>query len=433
MTPGARAEVWQGGEWQPSTPLLTAAICLGLVSYVALGVVVVSPYVTRLDSDFLNYFKAAKALTDGRSPFSAPGFDYPPALALVVVPLVPLGMQAARWVWFVLSHACLLGAAALLWRRLGGDRVALLAVALVWGLGGTIAENLALGQVNPLLLLLVVVSLGTGSSPVGRSLAIGGASALKLWPGILITRDAILGSPRRSLQALLVTLGFVLIPLLTIAAVWPSPSTPPHATYWMGTPALKNFSFPATALRVLDPPRSGRPLPAAWIKGNDPAWLVLRPGNQVVSIGVATVGLAVGLAAVVAVVRRRGADRIDPLRLTGALLALVLAWAPLCWYHYRLLHFVGAAAVCAAAFRTRRWALAGLALSCLVVATWAAFAIDRLYLVPHGWTAASPVALWLLTSVVPVSDLALGWTCLVDKPAGNVGATRAVADARTPA
>jgi hypothetical protein len=399
-------------EWQPSRALVGVVLVLAATSYVYLGWIAVWPYVARPESDFVNYFQAARAIVEGRSPFSVPGFDYPPLLAIVVLPLVPLGLEGARWAWFCLGHACLLAAAGLMWRKLGADRAALLAVALVWGVGGTIAENLALGQLNPLLLVLVVLSVGSVRGGAVPSSAIGVATALKLWPGVLLVRDAITGSLRRSLQAALITLGLVVVPMLGVATLLPPPSSPPHAGYWMGTPALNNLSFPGTVLRILDAPKSGAALPQAWIRGNDPAWLVLSVQQRVVSVGVAVIGLALGLILVFVSLRRRGAAQPDPALLTGALVALALAWAPLCWYHYRLLHFVGAAAICSGGLRRRRWSIVGATFLALVVATWTALAMDRLYIGVFGWTAAVPTALWLLTSIVPFADLTLAVLCV---------------------
>jgi len=407
---GAAAARIPRGEWRPSVTLLAGVLTVAVAAYASLGIVAPWRYVLSIDSDFLHYFRAARAVAEGTSPYSVPGFDYPPLLAIVVLPLVPLGPEAARWAWLAAGHACLLGAAALLWRRLGGDRAALVAVALAWGAGGTIAENLALGQVNPLLLLLVVVSLGQGR--VGRALALGGATALKLWPGILLVGDWMAGRPRDALRAAAVASGLVLVPLLAIAALLPPPSTPPHAGYWMGTPALYNFSVPATLLRVLDPPRAGAPLPRNWVVGNDPGLLALSGPRRAASVGVGAAGLTGSLILLAWAVRRRGGPALDPILVTGALLGLVLAWAPLCWYHYRLLHFVGAAALCSSALRRRRWPLLAATMLALAVATWPALALDRLYVAAFGWTAAAPAALWGLTVVVPLADLALALLCV---------------------
>jgi len=212
--------------------------------------------------------------------------------------------------------------------------------------------------------------------------------------------------------ALLVAAGLDVGPVLAVATLLPPPATPPHARYWMGTPALYNFSVPAVVLRILDPPSAGQPLPHAWVVGNDPGQLVLSAAHRAVSVAVALAGLGIGLAVLFGLVRRRGRTHTDPLLLTGALVALALAWAPVCWYHYRLLNFLGAAAICSVAMRRRRWGLFAVALTALVVVTWVAPVIDHVYIATHGWTAASPVALWCLTSVAPLADLVLGSLCL---------------------
>jgi hypothetical protein len=58
-------------------------------------------------------------------------------------------LDGARVAWFLVSHACLLGAAACLWRPLGADLAALAILGALGSLGGTIQENLALGQRRP--------------------------------------------------------------------------------------------------------------------------------------------------------------------------------------------------------------------------------------------------------------------------------------------
>ena len=87
-------------------------------------------------SDFSGYFHAAGDILHGKSPYNNPGFFYPPLLAFLMVPLALIDYVAARWIWFALSHLFLIGAAGLLWRAMGGGRIALCCIACVWALGG---------------------------------------------------------------------------------------------------------------------------------------------------------------------------------------------------------------------------------------------------------------------------------------------------------
>ncbi len=99
--------------------------------------------------DFRHYYDAATEWLSGGSPFSVPGFDYPPLLAYLVGPFALLPLETPRLAWFLLSLLCLILAAWGVWRWLGADWAALVAVGGVWSLAGTVRENLVLGQVNP--------------------------------------------------------------------------------------------------------------------------------------------------------------------------------------------------------------------------------------------------------------------------------------------
>jgi hypothetical protein len=74
--------------------------------------------------DAIFYYFAAQHILHGESPFLTADYIYPPLLACLLVPLAAFDYFTARWIWFVFSHACLLTAAFMLWRRLGRDRIA---------------------------------------------------------------------------------------------------------------------------------------------------------------------------------------------------------------------------------------------------------------------------------------------------------------------
>ncbi|HSS79530.1 MAG TPA: glycosyltransferase family 87 protein, partial [Thermoanaerobaculia bacterium] len=142
----------------------------------------------RNDADFRHYYAAAASLLAGRSPYELKGFDYPPLTPLIVLPVAWLPFPEARVVWLIANWLCLAAAGFLLVRILGNDRKALLMVAALWALSGTVAENMVLGQVNPILLFLVVLAWwGVKRDRFGVVAgAIGLATALKLWPGVLL-------------------------------------------------------------------------------------------------------------------------------------------------------------------------------------------------------------------------------------------------------
>jgi len=394
--------------WQPGATAtgLGATACAAV--YLARNLVLALPYLRGGASDFTNYYLAGRALLAGRSPFSAPNFDYPTLLALLVAPIAWLPEPAARLAWFGFGHACLLAAALLVWRRLGGDRAALVAVAAAWGLGGTIAENLVLGQVNPLLLLLLAWagSRGWEGRPRGGAV-LGAAAALKLWPAVGLLKDALARRWRSVAAGVLVAGALLAVPWGAVALLLPPPHTPPRAGYWMGTPALLNASVPAIVLRLLDPPAAGRPLPRHWVVGNDPGQTALPPASAAAGVAAAAAVLAAGA---LLLRRRLGAAGLtsddEPVAL-AALVALALLAAPISWYHYQLLNLPGIALLASRRLRGRRLAaLAGLA-AILVATGWAHVLFVGAYVARFGWTAAAPIRLWLATLATPAGGAAL--------------------------
>src|SRR5690242_4924244 len=109
-------------------------------------------------SDFIHYHQAARAILHGRSPFGDPEYVYPPLIGFLMAPFGLTDYVTARWIWFLLSHAFLLAAAWLLWRAAGRGRIALCSIAGVWAFGGAAGESLSLGQIGPLLVLVLVLA-----------------------------------------------------------------------------------------------------------------------------------------------------------------------------------------------------------------------------------------------------------------------------------
>jgi hypothetical protein len=344
--------------WRTAWPLV--AVAAGVYLY-RTGVVV-WPYLFRTPGDFGYYLRAARAILDGATPFSR-GFDYPPLLPVLATPFALLALPVARVAWYLLSQACLIGAAACLVEPLGGDLPALAAVALVWAAGGTLAENLVLGQVSPLLLLLLALAWRWDAERPGRAAAmIGLAAGIKIWPGLLLA--AYLGRDRR--RALAVGLSTaalaVVLPWLLLAAATAPPHLPESGEYWMGTPAPLNLSLPAAALRGTYPPRKmgEDPIPADWLAGNDPAALHLTPWRRRLSVWVALLALAAGLFALALRTEQAGQHRLslvprtdDRLFTLAALTALATFASPISWYHYQLFALPGLALLAADALRRR--------------------------------------------------------------------------------
>jgi hypothetical protein len=360
--------------------------------------------------DFHNYYAAATHWLAGLSPYAVERFDYPPLTALIVMPVAWLPYEEARIAWLVINWLFLVLAGLLLVRLLGGDRAAMLAVAACWALAGTVPENLVLGQVNPLLLFLVVGAWWGLSRDRGgvAAVAIGFATALKLWPGVLLA--AVAPFRRRvAAGAAAAALAFIVLSWLPLLRL-PPPHSPATADYWLGTPALLNLSLPAVALRLADPPTPGEPLPASWRGGDDPLVFHLPRPLAALSAAVAGIVLAVGCAALLWAAHRAEDAREAWGPALAAAVSLALAASPISWYHYQLLQLPGLALLArrwtARAATRRQWLLRLLTLAALAVGLTRTELLGiGHYLGRYGWTAANLPWLWLGSALVPVLSL----------------------------
>jgi hypothetical protein len=362
-------------------------------------------------SDFFGYYQAAEDILHGRSPYHNPAFFYPPLLAFLMVPLALLNYVLARWIWFALSHLFLIGAGALLWRGMGGGRIALCCIAGVWALGGAGKEALLQGQLSPLLVLLLVIAY-TRRGPLQAASA-GLSFALKYFPGI-IALPLLLGRRRRALAVSAgVALAGVCVPWLILWWFFSGARTPVSAHYWMGTPSMFSWSIPSVVLRRLIPIARGEPLPRDWEFGNVAATLHLGPRLAWISVATACAVFAIGIIALAVVSRGRLNGRQIPWAMAGTI-ALSLAVAPVCWSHYQLLQYPGVAMLLIAAIRRRDWRLS--------LATAACFALayqlpERFLIVYHdthnGWTTASPCTLYFWTSAPAFASLEIFTFALV--------------------
>lgn len=399
--------------------------------YIAIQVLLPAVHLPSTAGDFGNYYQAGAALLAGESPFGVAKFNYPPLLAFLVAPLALLPLATARWVWFLISQLCLLGAAWLTWRWLveerrtseaaepsqdrGKAKGAAGVVLAVWSLAGTLPENLVLGQINPVLLLLLAGALRAWHSrshhgPARAGLLVGVAAALKLWPGALalgfVWAPPKLGARRRvrALSVFLATSGALLLgPWLLLQLTLPPPHLPTAAGYWRGTPAPLNVGLPAVALRLADAPEDRGALPQSWVLGHDVEALRLSAAEGAISVAVAVAVLLVGLLAIWRLGGRSGTPSSLP---PAALLSLCLLASPLSWYHYQLLHLPVLAWLAHRWWRRRRpLALVGLAL--LGTGLTRGQNLFGLYVDAFGWTAGSPPLLWTVTSLVPVLNAGL--------------------------
>lgn len=383
--------------------LATIVVTLCCLWYLRTNVLRNIPGLAAL-SDFSGYYLVGRAMLNGRSPFESPAWFYPPLTAFLVTPFALTDYLTARWIWFLLSNAFLLVAAWLLWRAIGRGRVALCVIACVWAFGGAAEENLSLGQIGPLLVLVLVLAYTRHSAPQGVAVGIG--FALKYVPGVLAVA-LILHRSWRALAAFAVTIALaVLLPSTVLFAYFPGPKTPVKGTYWMGTPAVLSWSIPSLVLRILDPAHRGGPLPDDWVYGNVAANLHLPRSRQLISTVTGLGVLGVGVVALILACRGRLTSAQLPWAMAG-LTSVSLAAAPVCWTHYEILQYPGLAMLLAACIEHRDWPATAWTAACLAFLYPIPVAVLTAYYNQHGWTAASPPTLYIWTSVTPLACLGL--------------------------
>ena len=413
----------------PSARAVSLALLgLSLALFVRFDLVESWAYLDRSDGDFQHYHRAGRHLLAGESPYATERFDYPPLVAYVAAPLGALELRDARAVWLAVNALALVGCAVLAWRLAGGDGVALAAVALVTIVAGTEAENLALGQVTPIVLLLVLLAVRwQASRPALAGGALGVAVALKLWPAVLagtwLLRRRWRPLATVGLTAVLLTAGLHLALALTV----PAPHVPQSSGYWMGTPAPLNFGLPAVALRLADPPTRGERLPFRWRHGDDPSQVTLTPRQALPSLLTSAALLLMAMAALGRAVARGAPGGRQEVLASLTLLSLCPLASPIAWYHYQLVQLPVVTVLGADAWRRRRGGaraarLVGLALL-LVGATRAQTLGFGAYAARFGWTAEAPLALWAATTAAAAANLVLVAWCL----RATAGAARSIA------
>jgi alpha-1,2-mannosyltransferase len=281
--------------------------------------------------DLLVYQHGGDAVLSGRSPYGSDDpatglpFTYPPFAAVLMVPLAPLPAWLAAALWTGASAAALGASVAVVRHALGRPTSARLAVALtvaavalepVW-------QNLAFGQVNLLLMLVVLVDL---LQPERRlsGIALGVVAGVKLTPLVFVVLLLLVGRRAAAARA---ALAFAATVALGLAAV------PGATAYW--------------SERLLDPSRVG---PPALAHNQSVSGALTRAlgGVPPTAVWAALAGtLALVVLAGAAAWWRRG-DRV--LATCLASVAMLLA-SPVSWSH----HWVWAVPVALVLWERSRW------------------------------------------------------------------------------
>jgi Glycosyltransferase family 87 len=387
-------------KWRRPTAHAVLLLCAGW--YVYHSFIEQAP--TASLSDFRWYYLAARHVTHGQSPYLSGGYLYSPLLADLLTPLAVLEYVPARWTWFLISHACLLAAAWLIWRHLGGGHLAGCVVAIVWALGGAAAESLALGQIGPELTLLLAASYTL--SPRLQGTCIGTGLALKVIPGVVCAIFVL----RRDFPALLAaaaaTTVLTVVPWGATGCCSSGPSAPVRMDYLTGTPSVLSWSLPSVALRVYEPFHSGKAMPHDWITGNTLQELRLSAEERRLSLAVAFATLAVGCLILAIRVRGKLESWQSPLA-SAAMIALALAASPVGWTHYQVMQYPGIALFLGYAAQRKLWWLLATAAACAAFLYPIPVAVLKAYYTQsNGWPN-SPLVMYFWTSIPAIASLVL--------------------------
>lgn len=383
--------------------------------YVVVQILLVLPGLATRQADFSAFYHpAARAILEGRSPYSVAGLIYPPLLPFVLLPLALLPSAGARLIWFALSHVFVGVAGLRVWRALGASWGAGFAVVGAWATSGALFVDLREGQLNTLLLLLVVFAIWPLSGrPRLAPATLGVAIALKLWPGVILFVEVLRCRWAAIARALSVALVLLLLPWLFVMAFLSGPIAPPRSDFWAGSPGALNGSLPGLALRLLDRPKGGAPVPPQWVAGHSVESFRLTRLQAALSSGIAVVLFAAGAATLRRTTLLVGESPSKSLA-SAAFIALALVCAPVVWPHYHVLQLPGVAILGERFIRRRAWArLVLLGIACLT-STWAMALIMGPYLAHFGLTVAHPLLLWTLTSMTPAGALAIWFFILAE-------------------
>lgn len=363
---------------------------------------VVVPFPDAGPSDFQWYYLAAQHILHGRSPYLAAGYIYPPLTAFLFTPFAVFPYVPARRAWFLLSNVFMLTAASILWRRSGSNWKSACCVAFVWAFGGAADESIALGQVGPLLTLLITLACFPGRL---RSQAISVSCAIKIFPGILGFTLLLRREWRNLLRTAILAVLLLALPWIALHFFFTGPQMPSGTGFLAGTSTILSWSLPSVVLRAFHPPGSDGKPPAIWTNDNL-AGVHLSPHDRVLAVSVAALTLFAGLFVWIYATRLRLARSAVPYA-SAALISLILIAAPVCWTHYQVLQYPGAALLLARTAQDSHWPrFFATLISWLFLYTVPVAVLRAGYAAHHGWPA-HPAYLYFWTSVSAAAGIAL--------------------------
>ena len=311
------------------------------------------------------YQEGAQAVLSGHDLYNnlhRAGFTYTPFAALAFVPLAPLSTSVMGVLWTTVSMVCLelsiwlcLGWIGIGRKRLRVGITAAAFLAAIWL--DPVSSTLLLGQVNLVLMLLVLVDCWLPDGNRWKGIGVGVAASIKLLPAFfilyfLVTRRLRAAAMAAATFAATAAVGFVALPKDSIK-------------YWGGTVLDSS--------RVGDPqnPRSQslQSLLVRWLhtsQGIRPAWLLLS--------------LAIVIAALTIAVWANGKG--DQLLAVCTSAAAMLLISPITWQHHWVWVVPFLLWLAPQAWRSRS----------RLVWIAAAVALTEFYVRPYQWIPVDPVA-----------------------------------------
>jgi hypothetical protein len=277
-------------------------------------------------------------------------------------------------------------------------------VGAVLAVVGTLSENLVLGQLQPLLLLLLAGAHWAARRrlEVLEGVLLGLAAGLKLWPALL----ALVPVTARRWRGVGVTVavaGSLVVGGWALAAALPGPSRPAGGDFLFGTPSVFSAGAVGVALRSLTVPAATEPIPSSWYRaGGHLQTLHLSGLDKGVGATVALLALVVGLAALSGTGLLSAAPGAEGPRF-ASLLTLALLALPVSWYHYQLLQVI-TLVLLVEWWWPRRRAAAVAAVALVLAASWSVATAVAAYVAVFGW---GPGPTWLLVAAALTAPVAL--------------------------
>jgi|GEM_PF-5130052 len=396
--------------------LLLAALVFGLGADTYYRAVV-SP---EQRSDFICYYQAAQAAWRGEDVYEVRhprgwGFYYPPATALLMLPLAALPLPVAVVAWYLLSVGALVwsvGRVVRLCDELAGRPVGVWVVATVFINFGPVFSGILRGQMSAILFAIIVEAIWQARRrhEMRASIWLALAATLKVYPVLLMLIPAV-RRQGRPLGAFLVT-ALLLNVVLPIAGMGPDAALRQTRRYVaeIVLPTAAGSDHGAGRLVHIEPlglgnqslfAVAGRWLARDAIPSYEP--FALSAANlDLATVRVLVMMLAAFLLLVLLLFSWMPRDRLgeDEIALWTLAVLLAVLFTPVAWHHYYtvlILPYALLGAVFARGGRSGRWMI-GCVLGISILTNWAHFAFypaRQMGLLPFG-----VLAVWLSLAIL---------------------------------